>query len=320
MILREVLTEYISWKRELGSLFESGAGRLRSFEKHIGHVDLKDISKLQIRTFLDGPQISSVTWRDRYFLLYRFFEYCYARRYIALIPMPENRPASVGSFVPHIYSRDEVRRLLKAVFITQEGHNIAAETLSALILFLYCTGAKVSEALRLRRRDFDFQNMRVCLFSTQVDGLRTIPISKDLNRILHVYFQQTPRRNSISPFFSNKKGLAISRNTLKWRFQILRDEAMVTKLGGARVQPTLHCLRHTFAVHRVIEWLTEGQDLNLMMPALSVYIGQVGLSSTERYLKLAPERFRKQLAQISDDRKRPNWRKNRKLMQFLDRL
>jgi hypothetical protein len=57
MTLREVLTEYISWKRELGGLFDSGAGRLRSFEKHIGHVKLRDISKLHIRTFLDGLQV-----------------------------------------------------------------------------------------------------------------------------------------------------------------------------------------------------------------------------------------------------------------------
>jgi integrase/recombinase XerD len=39
-----------------------------------------------------------------------------------------------------------------------------------------------------------------------------------------------------------------------------------------------------------------------MLPALSAYIGQQELASTERYLSLAPERFRKELDKLSPTR------------------
>ncbi len=38
--------------------------------------------------------------------------------------------------------------------------------------------------------------------------------------------------------------------------------------------------------------------MNRMLPALSAYLGQGGLGSTERYLSMPPERFRKQLVKL----------------------
>jgi integrase/recombinase XerD len=54
-----------------------------------------------------------------------------------------------------------------------------------------------------------------------------------------------------------------------------------------------------------------------MIPALSAYIGQVGLGSTYRYLNLTPERFRSQLDKLSPRRGKRRWRDNPALMRFL---
>ena len=61
-------------------------------------------------------------------------------------------------------------------------------------------------------------------------------------------------------------------------------------------------------------------DLNRMIPALSAYIGQVGLGSTYRYLNLTPERFRAQLDRLSPRRGKRHWRDNPALMRFLSEL
>src|ERR1700722_15198111 len=42
-----------------------------------------------------------------------------------------------------------------------------------------------------------------------------------------------------------------------------------------------------------------GADLNRMLPALAAYMGLVGLTATERYMALTPERFRKELSKLS---------------------
>jgi integrase/recombinase XerD len=85
-------------------------------------------------------------------------------------------------------------------------------------------------------------------------------------------------------------------------------------------QPRMHDLRHTFAVHRITGWIKHGANLNRMMPALAVYLGQSGLGSTERYLSLTPERFRTQLDKLSPRRGRKRWRDDPALMKFLAEL
>jgi hypothetical protein len=57
-----------------------------------------------------------------------------------------------------------------------------------------------------------------------------------------------------------------------------------------------------------------------MIPALAAYMGQCDLGSTERYLVLTPERFRKQLDTLSPMRGKKRWRNDRELMSFLDSL
>src|SRR3989442_689983 len=87
-----------------------------------------------------------------------------------------------------------------------------------------------------------------------------------------------------------------------------------------RDQPRLHDLRHTLAVHRLTAWIKRGADLNRLTPALSAYIGQVGLGSTDRYLSLTTERFRSQLDKLSPRRSKKRWRDNPALMRFLPEL
>jgi integrase/recombinase XerD len=126
----------------------------------------------------------------------------------------------------------------------------------------------------------------------------------------------------VSPnFFFGKNGKAISCHTLRASFQKLRRSAGIRRHDGTVYQPRMHDLRPTFAVHRLTSWLKQGADMNRMLPALAAYIGQVGLGSTERYLAITPERFRKQLVRLSPQRRtKRRWRDDPALMKFLAEL
>jgi integrase/recombinase XerD len=111
-------------------------------------------------------------------------------------------------------------------------------------------------------------------------------------------------------------GIAVGR-----AFRNLRRLMGVQRHDGAIYQPRMHDLRATFAVHRLTSWLRQKADLNRLIPALSAYMGQIGLGATERYLKLTPERFRTQLIKLSpQERGRKRWRDDPALMKFLDGL
>lgn len=59
--------------------------------------------------------------------------------------------------------------------------------------------------------------------------------------------------------------------------------------GGKGSGPRLHDIRHTFAVHVLQKWVSEGTDLTAMMPVLSTYMGHSRIQSTARYLRLTAE-------------------------------
>jgi integrase len=51
----------------------------------------------------------------------------------------------------------------------------------------------------------------------------------------------------------------------------------------------LHDLRHAYAIHRMMLWYEQGADLGAQLPILASYLGHVGLSSSQYYLRLTED-------------------------------
>ena len=324
MKLLDGVRTYVEGKRSGGADYAGGTRSLASFCRHAGNVDLSSISERQVASFLDGPQTSPRTWRHKYNSLRNFFLFWVARSAMPALPMPPARPPVAQTFVPYIYSRAEIRLLLSTVRSSQEKDRckIDPRTLRALLLFLYGTGALVGEARRLLREDVDLRRRLIIIRSNRFNRSRQIPIGPDLYKVLRRYHSTNHQKGKMKApqFFLNKEGDVLNEVTLAKAFLRLRRMTGIVRYDGARYQPRLHDLRHTFAVHRLTAWIKHGADLNRMIPALSAYIGQVGLSSTERYLSLTPERFRTQLDRLSPRRAKKRWRDNPALIRFLAEL
>jgi site-specific recombinase XerD len=80
--------------------------------------------------------------------------------------------------------------------------------------------------------------------------------------------------------------------TLDKNFRVACDRAGIRRAGGARQQPRIHDLRHTFAVHRLTTWYQQGADVQRLLHHLSVYLGHVELRHTQVYLSMTPELLR----------------------------
>jgi integrase len=50
-----------------------------------------------------------------------------------------------------------------------------------------------------------------------------------------------------------------------------------------------HDLRHTFAVHRLIQWYENGDNVQAKLPILAQYLGHVDMANTRKYLTMIPE-------------------------------
>ncbi|WP_263417843.1 tyrosine-type recombinase/integrase [Terriglobus albidus] len=324
MKLQEGIKTYIEARQAEGTPWEKGAQSLRSLYRHIGDVPLARICVNDVAPFLDGPMTAAATWYNKYCVLRQFFCYWKVRNEIYGLPLPPSRRFPVQTFVPHVFSRTELHRLLIAAGFTQRGMNsaIGAHTFRTLLLFLYGTGAGLSEAVQLERRDVDFRRRRVTLRSSLCRRVREIPIGPDLYDILLRYRRTHHLKNAMRApqFFLTKDGSQIKAGTANKTFRRVRKKAGIARCDGAQYQPRIQDLRYTFAVHRLTAWFRHGADMGRMIPALSAYLGQSDLSVAERYLRLTPERFRAQLNKLSPKQGKRRWRDDAALMKFLDSL
>ena len=99
------------------------------------------------------------------------------------------------------------------------------------------------------------------------------------------------KRTDESYFFPSRKEKTGLNNTTVYSFfrKILHQCGIPH--GGKGKGPRVHDLRHTFAVHRLIQWYEEGCNLNAKLPLLVTYLGHQDFTGTQRYLHLTAELF-----------------------------
>jgi len=100
-------------------------------------------------------------------------------------------------------------------------------------------------------------------------------------------FRKSPARSNLFP--SAQRG-AFSLRTVYGLFRKLLLECGIAHAGRG-TGPRIHDLRHTFAVHTLLRWYRDGEDLDAKLPLLATYLGHQHLSGTQRYLHLTAELF-----------------------------
>ncbi len=295
MNIDQLGTRYVAFRRALGERCERTETTLRSFGRAVGlRTPITRIRPKAVATFLAGAGPITRTWHSRYGALKGLFHFAVSRGHLAKAPLPTELPKYPRTFVPYIYSREELRRLLEAIPSYQRfPSRLEPPTLRAILLLLYGAGLRRGEVLRLSVADVDLANSLLTIRDTKFFKSRLVPISPDLTNVLRDYAcwraSAHPAVGPRSTFFVTKRGEAVRRWNLDNPFRRLRDYAGVRRTDGARYQPRLHDLRHTFAVHRLTAWYRQGADVQRLLYHLSVYLGHARPAHTQVYLTLTPE-------------------------------
>lgn len=319
MKLSEAAKVYVRHRRLYGAKFENGEKDLRMLCRACGDIELSEVTALHFRPLLERSRSTSRA-RGLHALFFGFCEYWLSRNELALIPLPPKRAAQRSSFVPYIYSQEQLRNLLRVSRLISKVHpgTVSPQTLYAFFATMCGTGALLGEILSLKADGVDLNKGYMVLRSGRFARTRRIPLCKDLLQVLRKYANWKRKVGLYSVFFFSR----MDQNGLQPRwtayfFAKMRKHAGIQRTDGAVFQPRMQDIRVTFAVHRISAWIRTGADLNRMLPALAAYMGHAGLVATERYLNLVPERFRKSIDKLSPGRPRRKWRDDTELMQFL---
>jgi integrase/recombinase XerD len=293
MILSQAVEQYILHKRSLGMGFRSEAVRLRAFIRAIGDCDMRSIKPAPVLRFLEGNGQLTTFWFSKFHPLKAFYRYALARDYCTSSPLPLSVPQKPEAFQPYIYTNQDIERLIEAA---DSRHRyrwlLEPHTVRTLLLLLYGTGLRISEALRLTLADFDTDTGVLTIRETKFFKSRFVPVGTDLRGVLCSYIErQWPQRSrsETTPLLGTVKGAPVTRQTAELVFKRLREQAGVSRPNDATFQPRLHDFRHTFAVVRLVTWFREGKNVQRLLPHLSIYLGHGVLRDTQRYLSMTAE-------------------------------
>jgi integrase/recombinase XerD len=198
--IAKCVEEFVARKQVCGYEYDSSARILRRFAAFVGKADIALVSEEHINLFLARGHLANHTWCSHRSLIRRFLGYWFARRQIARIPEPDQKPNVATRFFPCIYSKAEIVRLLAAAPNCQMKRRctIGSSTLSTILLFLYGTGLRVTEALSLNDSNIDFRNGSIDICPGSLYRHRTIPIGKDVKCVLRQHLC-SPERGRFGP-------------------------------------------------------------------------------------------------------------------------
>lgn len=300
MKLITIINEYIALKQSLGNKYRTCGGRLRFYCRSIGNnIDIEDVTSEQVNRFFTRANKVTRSWYEDYKVLSGFYKYAISRGHTNFSPLPKIRPKLTEHFVPYIYSYHQIHQLLKATSFYRKPHFhevVEAHTLYSIILLVYGAGLRLSEAVNLNLADVNLVEAILTIRNTKFNKSRLVPIGTQLNQEMVQYLihrnQARHSQKENTPFFIGRNGLRISMHATEELFRRLCVYVGIHRNDSVGIQPRLHDLRHTFAVHRLIEWYKEGKDINKLLFHLSTYMGHIDLSSTQIYLTMTPELLR----------------------------
>ena len=288
--------EFLRFKRAMGIPYQRGEFVLNSFVRFVaqqwgddGEVELQDVIS---RWCARVAGRKAVTLANEFGVVRQLC--LFRRRYDSTSYVPEHAlaPVKESTFLPYIFSHDDVRRIL-ALASSHQGRFIWATMLRTLILVLYCTGTRLGEAVRLRMADVDLDR-GILKIQHSKGRSRIVAIRPDLVAELRRYGAErqslldTRRRPDPEVLF-----LRLDASPLNILSASQAIRRMLRQLGlkppGGRVGARPYEFRHAFAVHRLTAWAKEGVDIHAKLPLLSAYLGHQNIIGTEVYLKATPQ-------------------------------
>jgi integrase/recombinase XerD len=300
--LEQALNDYLRIRRSLGFRLQQQASSLRNFVTFLRTEGASHITtELALRWATQPAKAHPAAWAWRLGRVRRF-----AIWYSATEPRTEIPPAGLLPHrrrrkPPHIYSDDEIERLLRRAQQLPSRKGLRSRTFTTLFGLLVATGMRVSEALSLDRPDVDFDRGILHVQRTKFGKSRYVPVHPSTVESLKKYAEARGRLFPTPPipaFFITERGGRITGATARYTFAKLSQQlGLRASSKGHGRGPRLHDMRHRFAVRTLIHWYRSGLDVERELPKLATYLGHVHVNESYWYLEAVPE-----LLQLATDR------------------
>lgn len=190
---------------------------------------------------------------------------------------------------PYLYTQEEIVALMAAAGSLR--FELRQATYRTLIGLLSVTGMRVGEAIRLDYGDVDLRHGVLTVRQTKFAKTRELPLDASTTGELRAYLRLRDRlcpEPVTGALLVSPAGTRLLYTNVSHTFLDLVARAGLPRPAAGR-RPRLHDLRHSFAVHTLLDWYRAGVDVQARLPLLSTYLGHTHPKDTYWYLQAAPE-------------------------------
>ena len=287
------MSAFIALRRLSGTNYDSQARLLQYVDRFLvdRHIREPRITREIWDGYLESLKGLAVrTQANRMCVLRQLCEYLARTDPPCFMPEPVRSPPSHGAHRPYIFTHEQVGALLSAASMLPPPESLRPETYRTLFGLLYSTGIRIGEARGLNIEHFFPEERRLYIAEGKFRKSRWIVLSASTTEALSQYVMRrmTKEPNGLeAPLLLNERRQRLCHPTVRQGFMDVLHACGIP--WDRQAGPRIHDMRHSFAVHRLLAWYQDGEDVNARLPALATYMGHVDISSTQVYLQPTAE-------------------------------
>lgn len=160
-----------------------------------------------------------------------------------------------------------------------------------LFRLVYSCGLRISEALNLKTIDFSRENRTIFIEKSKENVDRILPLSDSMYVVVEEYSKIFDLKKQ--KFFFEINGKKVSYKKSKHIF----DKTLELLNFDFRI----HDLRHTFTVTNFNKFFDLNYKEDWILYYLHIYLGHKRIHSTEYYLQMTPNRYKKIIKQLDKE-------------------
>jgi integrase/recombinase XerD len=288
--LHAAASEYLAIRRALGFKLRGHDRLLDEFIAFLADTGAATVSSAVAVAWATRPTgLQPVRYAQRLCIVRGFAGYLHAMDAAVEVPPLDLLSYRRDRRMPYLYSQADIQALIAAT--DQLRPPLRAATYRGVFGLLAVTGMRVGEVIALDEDDVDLRAGVLAIREAKFGKHRRLPVHATTVTALRDYTTVRaelcawPRGSS---FFVSTRGTRLIYHCVHTTFAQLLTRTGITAPAGASA-PTIHGLRHSFAVATLRDWYRAGVDVAAKLPVLSAYMGHTHPASTYWYLSAAPD-------------------------------
>ena len=217
--LRDALTQYVALRRALGTKLREPARTLGHFVEFLEREGAEFItSGLALHWATQPQRVQRATWARRLGIVRGFASWLSTLDPRTEVPPRRLLAARRRRNKPHIYTEQEIDRLMVEAAQLTSPKGLRAITYVTLIGLLSASGLRPAEALALDRSDVDLRSGILAIRQTKFGKSRFVPVEESTRTALARYAEQRDDRcprSATEAFFVSERGTRLEISSVR---------------------------------------------------------------------------------------------------------